>query len=420
MTSNRTSRLPAHRLSVVFLIITGFAFAPNLAFAQGTSSSKGGRPTLGIPAAAGKGGVQSDPGASDPSMEPNRPLYVTGQVVMSNGEPLPERVVIERVCSLSDAHKEGFSDAEGRFSLQLGMNRGIVSDSSANIYNNLAGNPKNAPTDTRFWNCELRANLPGYISSSVTLAGRRYFDPPDVGYIILRPFGETEGLSESATTDLAPADSRKAFNKGMEALEKSDLKAAESHFRNAVALFDRHAEAWYQLGKIYRRNDSPTEARAAFVKATEADSNYVLPYEQLYQLAFERDDMPDLLQQTETLLRLNPYEYPLAYYYSAVANLQLKHYEAGEKRIRAAIEMDPQFEQPMHFFVLSFLLMGEGKLTEALGAFDIFLTLNPEGHSVREARTARNKLKKRIDGKPILMPAKRWSLPYRPTAAPSP
>lgn len=389
--------------AVSVLCITGMgwlASGPVLAQA-------GGRPSL----------VPSQPAQDkgDPSMAPNRPLYVTGQVVMSNGEALPERVVIELVCSISGAQKEGYTDAAGKFSLQLGMNRGIIADPSGlggNRGPNILANPlENAPTDTRFWKCDLRANLPGYQSSSISLAGRRYFDEPNVGNLVLTPFAVSEGALVSATSKLAPADARRAFQKGMDAMYDSKLDKAEQSFREAVASYGRYAEAWYQLGQAYRQDDKAKEAREAFLKAVEADPNYMYPYEGLYQLAFERDDMEDLLQQTETLLRLNPYEFPQAYYYSAVANLQLKHFEAGEERIRAAMEMDPNHEQPMEFYLLGFLLSGENKLSEAVRTFDTFLMLQPDGKQANEARDMRQKLQERLNTGTVLEPTDSWQPP---------
>ncbi len=421
MASNRMF-FPALSFPVVFLITAGLVFAQGQTGGGGGTSggggTGGGTPTGGgtgggTPPGSGggagsgggfptNGGGNNTPGTTtpqgDPSLMPNRPLYVTGQVVMANGDPPPERVVIERLCSLSDAHKEGYTDSEGRFSLQLGVNRGIVSDASASIFSGLDGlhvtqqDPTAAPTDTRFWNCELRANLPGYISSTATLAGRRYFDPPDIGYIILRPFQKTEGLSISATTALAPEASRHAFKDGIDAMKHKDWKDAEKSLKKAVDIFDRHAEAWYQLGRVYQQREKPKEAHEAFLQAVAADPNYVFPYEGLYQLAFDRDDIPDLLDKTETLLRLNPYEFPMAYYYSAVANLQLKNFDASEERIRVAIQMDPGNKNPMSFFVLGFVMASTGRLPEAVDSFESFLELDPDGGPATQARAAVVKL----------------------------
>src|SRR6266849_5875234 len=49
----------------------------------------------------------------------NRPAYLSGKVQMDDGTAPPEPVVIERVCNGSP-RAEGYTDAKGRFSFQLG------------------------------------------------------------------------------------------------------------------------------------------------------------------------------------------------------------------------------------------------------------------------------------------------------------
>jgi hypothetical protein len=65
--------------------------------------------------------------------------------------------------------------------------------------------------------CEIRAALPGFRSDLVNLIGRRSFDNPDVGTIVLHRLGNVEGTTISVTSLRAPKDARKAFEKGTEA-----------------------------------------------------------------------------------------------------------------------------------------------------------------------------------------------------------
>src|SRR5204863_8182902 len=83
-------------------------------------------------------------------------------------------------------------------------------------------------------NCDLRANLPGYRSDVVNLAGHRMFDNPDVGTIILHRLGNVEGNTISATSLAAPKDAKKAYEKGKEALKKKKPADAEKEFQKAV------------------------------------------------------------------------------------------------------------------------------------------------------------------------------------------
>src|SRR5438445_4082904 len=48
-----------------------------------------------------------------------QPIFVSGRVMIDDGTPLPEAVVIQRVCNGS-AHAEGYTDSKGYFGIELG------------------------------------------------------------------------------------------------------------------------------------------------------------------------------------------------------------------------------------------------------------------------------------------------------------
>ncbi len=264
--------------------------------------------------------------------------YLRIRVTMENGDPPPRIAEIEEFCMDGAATKIGVTNAEGYFFPGVGL----INDPGEL-------GPDDVTTTLNSITCQLRAILSGYVSSiaAVPRFNPMFTSAKNVVRITLHKAEQTEGYRISATSGLAPKGARKNFEDGMNSMEHKHWENAEKFFLEAVKMYDRYAEAWLQLGKAYREMEKPEEARAAFLKAVEADPRYEYPYEDLYQLAFERDDMEDLLQQAEALLRLDPYSFPGAYYYSAVANLQLKHYAAGEERIRTAIADDPEHKQPM-------------------------------------------------------------------------
>ena len=49
--------------------------------------------------------------------------------MVDDGAPPPETVVIERVCN-GNARAEGYTDRKGYFSIDLGMDRGVLQDAS--------------------------------------------------------------------------------------------------------------------------------------------------------------------------------------------------------------------------------------------------------------------------------------------------
>jgi len=288
--------------------------------------------------------------------------------MMYDGGAPPESVTIELACSANSVKPEGYTDSHGSFSFNLGQNNGVFADASTDDFSDLGlpglssssnngfgagpGGAANANSDTAYWDCELRARLPGYRSDTVSLAGRRMLDTPDVGVILLYPIAKIQGLITSATSIQAPKDARKAYEKGVKALKKHKTDEAEQDFRKAVQIYPRHAEAWLALGKILEQREHDPEARAAYASALAADSKFVYPYQQLYQMALREQNWKDLEKNTADLLRLDPFEFPVAYYFNALAHLELKEYDAAEKSAQQAVEADRKQSNPKTRYLL--------------------------------------------------------------------
>ena len=62
-------------------------------------------------------------------MMQNRPVFLSGKVVMEDGTPPPDsrnnRAGLRR-----DVRPEAYTDSKGRFSFQLGQNQGMMADAS--------------------------------------------------------------------------------------------------------------------------------------------------------------------------------------------------------------------------------------------------------------------------------------------------
>ena len=138
----------------------------------------------------------------------SQPTYLTGRVLLDDGSVPPESVVIQRICGGSPL-PQGYTDGKGRFSIDPSRNPGVILDASSEVDRRGLGGP-----------CELKAYLPGFQSSSIPLAGRKFMDHPDVGTIFLKRIAQVEGLTITATSAMAPKDARKAFERAREAERK--------------------------------------------------------------------------------------------------------------------------------------------------------------------------------------------------------
>lgn len=313
--------------------------------------------------------------------------------MMSDGVEPPESVTIELACSVNSIRPQGYTDSKGQFSFNLGQNAGVFADASTGIFSDsnrqggsssgtssnsgTSGGTGNMNSDTAYWDCELRARLPGYRSDTVSLAGRRMLDNPNVGVIMLYPMAGIQGLTASATSGQAPKDARKAYEKGLDEVKKNKPDQAEQEFRKAVQLYPRYAEAWLELGKALEGKERYPEAREAYASALAADSKYVYPYQQLYQMAFRERNWKDLADKTGQLLHLDPYEFPTAYYYNALALLQLKEYDAAEKSAHQAVEADWKRSNPRTHYLLGAILLQQKNWTGAAASFQAYLKAAP-------------------------------------------
>src|SRR5262249_49151037 len=155
---------------------------------------------------------------------------------------------------------EGYTDSKGHFSFQLGQSQGVMQDASMSGTDrgipgfgggsSAARNPGLSPSGGGFserdlMGCDIRASLAGYRSDTVSLAGRRMFDNPDLGTIVLHRLGNVEGTTISASSLNAPKDAKKAYDKGMDFIKKKKSADAEKEFQKAVDAYPRYAVAWF-------------------------------------------------------------------------------------------------------------------------------------------------------------------------------
>jgi tetratricopeptide (TPR) repeat protein len=314
------------------------------------------------------------------------PLFITGKVSFQDGAEPGQPVLIERVCT-GRPHPEGYTDAKGNFSLRLGQEMDVVADASETQSRNQSIAPGSGGVrDSQLAVCELRAVLSGYRSETVQLASRKYMDNPDIGTIVLRPLVAVEGLTMSATTALAPKDAHKAFEKGMESMHKMKLADAESELHRAVEIYPKYAAAWVELGHVLERESRSDEARYAYAQSIVADSHYVSPFESLYLLAFHEKKWQECADNTEKVMHLDPYNYPAAFYYNALSNLELHNLSVAEKSGRQAVAFDTQHINPQGMYVLGVILAQRKDFQGAADNLRGYLRFSPDGPEAPQVR----------------------------------
>jgi tetratricopeptide (TPR) repeat protein len=319
--------------------------------------------------------------------------------MLDDGTPPPEPVTIQRVCGASP-HTEAYTDSKGRFSFEWGKRLGVMPDASEDTFGrmpgmntgsstgNSSGFPQRSP-EQQMMGCELRAQLAGFRSDSVSLTQHRSMDNPDVGTIILHRTANVQGLAISMTTLMAPKDARKAYDKGLNDFKKQKLEDAERDFDKAVEVYPKFAAAWYELGCVQRDQKNLDGAKKSWAQALAADPKYVKPYLEMAETAFHDQSWQDVKEGTDRLLSLNPVDFPRAWYFNAVAKYELKDYEAAEKSARDGVKNDPGNTMPRINQLLAVLLAGKNDYPGAAEALRNYLKVAPNGP---EAETVKKQL----------------------------
>ena len=338
---------------------------------------------------------QQGPDSRQQFPEMRRPMFLQGKVVFEDGTPAPPSVLIERICS-GRPIPEGYTDSKGRFSFELGRNANLIADASTSTFGRGPMDPGGAWGDNTggfggFGNqggvgglserdlagCELRANLPGYLSTAVELTGRRIFDNPDVGTIILKKLGNVEGYTISMTSLQAPKKAKKAYESGLKEAGKKKFDKAQIELEKAVAEYPEYAEAWSSLGQIYQMQNSEEKAREAYGKAIAADGKYMQPYLKLAMLDAVKSDWRQVADTTGRVLKANPYDFPDAYFLNSMAHLNLNNHSEAEKSAREAIKMKYDQKRPQIEQILGVALANQNDFEEAMVHLKRYLELAP-------------------------------------------
>jgi tetratricopeptide (TPR) repeat protein len=368
---------------------------------------------VNLAAQAGMGGATPTPGGGTQSVQANprgidtpRPVYVSGKVVAEDGAPVTQNATIERVCG-GISKTVAYTDTKGHFSFQWGdrnltvtdasdagsgrnANEGFGGSQSAGGANALAADPFGG----RMMNCQLRASVAGYTSDTVDLFNRKQADEPDIGTIVLHRIAGVEGSSVSVTSMMAPKNAKKFYEQGLQSLLKSKPEDAAKDFEKAVAAYPKYADAWVSLGKVRLEQQSVEPARVALKKALEADPKLVAPYMELGLLAAKDANWQESGKYLDRAVVLDPVDFPQAWYADAVANYNLKQYDAAEKSAREAVKLDPRHVNPRAGYLLGLVLAEKKDYAGAAAELTTYIQIAPNAPDLAQVKDQLGQLRK--------------------------
>jgi tetratricopeptide (TPR) repeat protein len=387
---------PTHFLGSLLwvLLLSASLTAQGRPTGGGGTGGGSGRTTTGNPGSIPNTNIP--PIANNPNLSTTpMPLFLSGKVRIDDGSELTDAATIESMCN-GDRHFEAYTDRKGNFSFEFGKQRNMGNeDVSTTSSASMPGQPRTDLQQRReLQQCELVAVLPGFTSQAVELSAVDVTESMNVGTIVLHRLAHVEGFTISATTAMAPPKAKKAFEKGRDEEQKKKWDAAEKKFQEAVQLYPKFAAAWLELGRAQLQRKDEAAARQSWQQAVAADPQFVTPHQLLAALAFQQQQWQEVLDQTGTVLRLNPLSFASQWYYSSVANYYLGHYEEAEKSARQGIQADVEHRIPKLEYLLGVILARKHDFQGATEHMRNYVRLAPKAPDVAQVNEQIAKIEK--------------------------
>jgi TolA-binding protein len=213
--------------------------------------------------------------------------------------------------------------------------------------------------------------------------------------LFLRNEGQKKGdfYSNNPLFKDVPKAALDKFKKGVEKMEKNDVKAAVILFDEAVAAYPDFAVAYHQKGSAHLRQNELDKALEAFVKAVSLKPDYVeakysVGYTQYLKKNYEvaAAVFDDVLKQQADM--------PEASMYLGISLFNLKNVDAAEAGLKKAVAAKGGDKLALAHLYLGQIYAQKKKNAEAVQELEKYLELLPKAPNADRIRTAIADLKK--------------------------
>lgn len=332
----------------------------------------------------------SNPTLPSPPSSITQPVFISGKVLLDGGGPPPEPVVIERVCN-GTARRQGYTDGKGTFQIQLDQNPGFQdatesTNSQDTFSSSRAVTQAQDSLKLQYQGCEIRAVLPGFLSSSVILRLQGNSWQYDLGTIFLKRLDNMPGTTISMTSMSAPRDAKQAYEKARKAFDADKFSEAEKQAGKAVKVYPNFAAAWSLLGDIHQQQKQIDLAIKEYSQALAADSRFVNPIFGLALIAAQQKRWQDAAELSDQVVKMNSMAFPSAYFYNAVANYNLGKIELAEASARKFKSLDTEHHHPDVCLLLGQMFIQRRDYAAAAQQMRDYLIFAPDSPHAGEVR----------------------------------
>jgi tetratricopeptide (TPR) repeat protein len=326
------------RLKAVFLVVFGSIFACSLTFAQGRTQS-----------------------------DSSSPCRIEVRVAYADERPVGQRIRVELLNAQGVQVEQTYTDGEGQATFQVtGGGSYRAQASGPDIEQAVSELVDIQPHDqmSMIW---LHVQPKTTASSSVP---------------------SKKGSSRTTTTAnelRVPADAKKLFLKGMDALYRHDYRSAAEQFERATIVYPQYDAAFDNLGATYMQLGETDKARAAFERAVQlndknadAERNYarVLLTDQNYTRAIE------LLTKALTIEPQDPASLTLL----AMAQLRTGDLDAALQNALRVHQLQHQGYAVAHY-VAGRAYELKQQYPKATSEYETYLREDPNGPEARQVRS---------------------------------
>ena len=321
-------------------------------------------------------------------------VVLSGAVTLNDSSPPPTAVLVQRTCK-GRIESESWTDSQGHYSFKVGRNQTAAGSGDASRG---SGPPAELtkpigmssqitnPVTTALRDCEMKAVLAGYRSDSIRLAVRSTMDDTRIPTIVLFPLSRADVLAVSMTTEMAPKNARKAYEKGSAAIKVRDGDAAGRELTRAVNAYPKFAIAWFELGVALEKRGDTAGAVQAWQSAVKADGKYLLPYEKLAEYADGKQQWDEAAKYSSAWIQLDPEEFPAAYLVNAIANARLNRMDEAERAARTGLRIDQNRRVPRLSYVLGLILAQKRQYADSAAQFRDYLKYLPNAKDAGAVR----------------------------------
>jgi tetratricopeptide (TPR) repeat protein len=324
-------------------------------------------------------------------------VAISGMVVTHDGIPPAGLVTVRAMCNGVQSSQVPV-DSKGGFVVQVSGRSNSPVASASESRNRVDGRLQ--MTEGGRLSCVVVVRAPGYLPATRELRNLRPMEHPNVGLVVLTRAGKVDGVTVSMVSMEAPPDARKAYAEGQKFVTKQDWDKARAKFEKAVAVYPKHASAWYELGKVYERKQQFADAVRSYRESLAADPKYANPYLRLVALAAQEKKWREVSEWSEKLIRLDPLNFPSAYYFHMWANFNLREFAVAERSARETLKRDEQHRFPKAHHLLGLMLANTGDNAAASEQLKEYLRLAPDATDTALVRKQLAEFQRRLASSP--------------------